>query len=472
MNRLIAHIAIAVFLLLGPAVMGQEKVAYQIQGKHIMAIITLDQPAATLDSIVQSFGFISIEGIASQQSSQSWHVNELTDKQLVLMFDKNNDSKPLPPSFVVNDAEVVNIAPEPFAVYGVNDFKKPGVRTTRTGVIFTLDGFEDANTVMLSGTFNEWSTLKTPMQQKDDGWEVTLDLPPGKYLYKFIVDGNWMHDKRNRLKEPDGNNGFNSVYFVYNYVFTLPGFQEAKRVDLAGSFCNWDQLRMRKDTKNGRWRLAMYLREGTHAYKYVVDGDWILDPTNSVIRSDGMGNQNSFMSVGDTFYFHLKGHQFAERVFVGGEFNAWNFGELHMQQTDTGWVLPYVLAAGNYEYKFMVDGKYVIEENNPIANGSGDFRNSVLVIEPNVTFTLDGYSGVEQVLLSGSFNGWSETGYTMKREYGQWTIKIHLPKGKHTYKFKAGENWLPDPENPLWERNQYDTRNSVIWIDDYSVTQP
>jgi hypothetical protein len=472
MSRWFTYFAMLLFLLAGLKAVGQESVAYQIQGRHIMAIINLNQPAATLDSIVQSFGFTGMDGIESQQSSLSWQLKELTNTSLVLLFDKNNETKQLPPSFVVNDAEIVQVTPDPFAYFGVNDMKSQGVRTTENGVVFTLDGFAEARSVQLSGTFNEWSTLRTPMQRTANGWQVTLDLPAGKHLYKFIVDGRWMHDKRNRLMEPDGNKGYNSVYYVYNYAFSLPGFKDAKRVELAGSFNGWNRLRMKKDANKAQWRLPMYLREGTHAYKFVVDGDWILDPTNDIVRSDGMGNENSFMSVGDTFYFVLKRFPFAKQVFVAGNFNAWNFGELQMQQTDTGWVLPYVLAAGNYEYKFMVDGEYVTDENNPVFNGSGDYQNSVLAIKPNTTFALAGYADAQQVLLSGSFNGWSETGYTMKRSYGQWTIKIYLPKGKHTYKFKADDSWLPDPENPLWERNQYDTRNSVIWIDDDRPVQP
>ena len=29
------------------------------------------------------------------------------------------------------------------------------------------------------------------MYSTEDGWEMKLDLPKGKYFYKFIVDGMW-----------------------------------------------------------------------------------------------------------------------------------------------------------------------------------------------------------------------------------------------------------------------------------------
>ena len=58
-----------------------------------------------------------------------------------------------------------------------------------------------------------------------------------------------------------------------------------------------------------------------------------------------------------TFYFYFPINLDAEYEVVAGDFNAWNADELRMQKTDTGWVLPYVLAPGNYEYRFRVAGQ-------------------------------------------------------------------------------------------------------------------
>ena len=49
-----------------------------------------------------------------------------------------------------------------------------------------------AQAVFLAGTFNGWSLDATPMVKGNDGnWSVALDLPPGRFEYKFIVDGVW-----------------------------------------------------------------------------------------------------------------------------------------------------------------------------------------------------------------------------------------------------------------------------------------
>jgi len=52
-----------------------------------------------------------------------------------------------------------------------------------------------AKQVSLSGDFNRWSTTATPMKWHSRGhWEITLALAPGRYEYKFYVDGEWMPD--------------------------------------------------------------------------------------------------------------------------------------------------------------------------------------------------------------------------------------------------------------------------------------
>lgn len=70
--------------------------------------------------------------------------------------------------------------------------------------------------VTLAGTFNDWNPAHHPMQDEDgDGvWETTLFLTPGRYLYKFVVDGTWMADPHAKETEPDGQGGLNSVLMV------------------------------------------------------------------------------------------------------------------------------------------------------------------------------------------------------------------------------------------------------------------
>jgi len=52
-----------------------------------------------------------------------------------------------------------------------------------------------AKQVSLSGDFNGWSPDAIPMKQQEDGhWETTVDLAPGPYQFKFVVEGQWIPD--------------------------------------------------------------------------------------------------------------------------------------------------------------------------------------------------------------------------------------------------------------------------------------
>lgn len=53
----------------------------------------------------------------------------------------------------------------------------------------------DAITVYIAGTFNDWDATRTAMRKDQAGiWKATLTLPPGRYEYRFVVDGDWISD--------------------------------------------------------------------------------------------------------------------------------------------------------------------------------------------------------------------------------------------------------------------------------------
>ena len=53
----------------------------------------------------------------------------------------------------------------------------------------------DAQEVCIAGSFNDWHPSVTPMIRLDDGkWAKALALPPGRYEYRFVVDGQWVDD--------------------------------------------------------------------------------------------------------------------------------------------------------------------------------------------------------------------------------------------------------------------------------------
>lgn len=52
-----------------------------------------------------------------------------------------------------------------------------------------------AKKVSVAGTFNNWD-LKQDSAKKDlkGNWTAKINLSPGRYEYKFIIDGVWSND--------------------------------------------------------------------------------------------------------------------------------------------------------------------------------------------------------------------------------------------------------------------------------------
>ena len=359
-------------------------------------------------------------------------------------------------------------AAETSVIYGINNFEIANTFVFRNNNAWLyLPDFKTAHKVNIAGTFNGWSTTQTPMKAVNSGWTVELKLKPGKYAYKFIVDGQWTKDPRNKLRESDGAGGNNSVIYCPNHVFELKGFRDARKVVVTGNFYGWnpDGLPMKR-TADG-WSLPIYLRDGTYAYKFLVDKEWMTDPANKEVREDADGNQNSFIGIGESYLFKLDGFTNANKVILTGSFNGWSENELVMNKTQKGWQLPYVVSAGNYEYRFIVDGQWMNDPANPFSTVTGNQVNSFIALKANYLFKLDQFPDAKMVIVTGSFNGWSEEGYRMTRRGGKWILPIFLPPGKYTYKFIVDGKWIVDPFNKLYEQNEFNTNNSVLWIEPF-----
>ena len=313
---------------------------------------------------------------------------------------------------------------------------------------------------MLAGSFNSWKPHALAMMKTDSGWIAQVKLGPGKYWYKFIVDGGWITDPDNLTSENDGQGNTNSVYFKPNYIFRANAFSEAKKIYVAGSFNNWRNKELLMNESGNGWELALYLADGTHTYRYFADGNWYVDPGNPERLPNEMNDFNSVIRIGKPYLFFIEGYPDAQEVVLSGSFNNWRKDELYMKKATKGWELDYTLGAGNYQYHFIVDNKLVTP-----TNAVGNSGNACFIIGPNYIFRLKGYSNAKAIFLSGDFNKWSADGFAMKREGDEWILKVHLYPGKHLYKFVVDGKWILDPANKLWEQNEHNTGNSVLWME-------
>jgi Glycogen recognition site of AMP-activated protein kinase len=61
-----------------------------------------------------------------------------------------------------------------------------------------------AKSVKLAADFTDWEKCPLDMMQNEDGvWFSFIPLEPGRYAYRFIVDGQWCDDPRSAWRVPN-----------------------------------------------------------------------------------------------------------------------------------------------------------------------------------------------------------------------------------------------------------------------------
>lgn len=89
-----------------------------------------------------------------------------------------------------------------------------GPRAVEHGVAFVVAA-AGARSVRLAGDFNEWNPDRTPMQPLRDGaFFARLPLGPGRYRYRYVIDGQWLRDPANPYMEQNPYGEMNSVIEV------------------------------------------------------------------------------------------------------------------------------------------------------------------------------------------------------------------------------------------------------------------
>jgi len=86
------------------------------------------------------------------------------------------------------------------------------VRSLMKEIVFAINA-PDAREIYLVGDFNQWKIDdQARLSKSEDGlWEKRLGLTPGKYRYKFVVDGQWVIDSQNPEREQNMFGTFDSV---------------------------------------------------------------------------------------------------------------------------------------------------------------------------------------------------------------------------------------------------------------------
>ena len=84
------------------------------------------------------------------------------------------------------------------------------------GAVMFVSLYPHAKDVYIAGDFNSWHPGKTQMQKVGSSgiWQTKLQLAPGKYRYRLVVDGKWQQDPYNETTEMNPYGEMNSVLEV------------------------------------------------------------------------------------------------------------------------------------------------------------------------------------------------------------------------------------------------------------------
>lgn len=79
--------------------------------------------------------------------------------------------------------------------------------------------------------------------------------------------------------------------------FSLKPAVAVRKVEVAGDFNDWALLEMKKQ-KGGSFAVTVNAPPGAYEYKFIIDGDWQVDPDHSSWALNPFGTLNSVAQVG------------------------------------------------------------------------------------------------------------------------------------------------------------------------------
>jgi 1,4-alpha-glucan branching enzyme len=87
-------------------------------------------------------------------------------------------------------------------------------KPTKQKVTFSFPN-PDAQSVLLAGDFTGWQQAPLKLKKSNGGvWKKTVSLPPGRYEYRLLVDGQWQDDPSCNERQANQFGGSNCVCVV------------------------------------------------------------------------------------------------------------------------------------------------------------------------------------------------------------------------------------------------------------------
>lgn len=74
---------------------------------------------------------------------------------------------------------------------------------------------EGVHGVSITGDFNRWARSGVPLSTDGNGtWRTALDLAPGEYQYRLLVDGQWRDNPEASKRVPNPYGSENCILVV------------------------------------------------------------------------------------------------------------------------------------------------------------------------------------------------------------------------------------------------------------------
>jgi len=347
-----------------------------------------------------------------------------------------------------------------------------------------------AESVALTGNFNNWSPLPMTDSDGDGWWEISLLLGLGTWEYRFLVDGkHWMRDP---LNPEFGGAHSNSILRIFpadqpriTRVFPAPGscLKESDvtvtiwltadltidyQLKIDGKICpatfsaNPPRVSARvEELKDGIHRLHFQLKNHTGATLEEITHSFLVNQYDQ----PPVAHAGFSRMVAVNEKFSLNGG-----LSFDPDLNPLDFFD---------WKRVSAPIAGNPdslpnspfpELRLPVAGRYVFSLHVR-AGGLTSTADSVVIKAfpqtPKLTqfrfHSQNFHQPVSQVNLAGEFNRWNPQGTELQQiQDSLWQIQLPLANGEYEYKFVVnGNQWLPDPQNPIRVSDGWQGVNSV-----------
>jgi hypothetical protein len=165
------------------------------------------------------------------------------------------------------------------------------------------------------------------------------------------------------------------------------------------------------------------------------------------------------------------------QVFLVGDFNNWSQTATLMEEIDGIYEITLYLKQGKYGYKFIVDGRWIADENaDEFADDGYGGENSIIFVGNKkdidalrrVDFAYRPENIVKEVYLVGSMNDWNQKSNRMlETERGVYSISILLKPDEYHYKFlEDGMHWITDENAKSFVDDGFGGQNSIIFVGD------